>query len=336
MKKYCIIKILLSAVLVLVIVIISVRFINGLRFPKEAAEHNSVDIQDMSAYPLEYEGLTVKEIKQNRLNGFHIVPDNKTSKGAIVTFGGSEGGCNYFKAVDLAQNGFEVIALFYFGQDNQPAKMNKVPIDFFEEFLLYSEDNNLDIEPLTLIGGSKGAELSLLLTNYYDEIDNLILYSPSSYIFQGLDFEDVGSSWTYQNQELPYIALYNASPQSLVQMFSASIFNYPVSYRSQYETAVQNSENASAAFIDSSKFKGNILMFSGEDDAMWNSAEMAEQIYEKNATNTENIVYENVGHLFENMTYGYGVAFGGTKENNQAAKTESDMKVLEFLGKFHK
>lgn len=336
MKKHKVIKIILLIILIPIIAIFGVRFINEFRYPDVDLGDSSVTLQDMSTYPLEYEGVMIEEIHQGSANGFHIIPNNKTSNGVIVTFGGSEGGCNYFQAIDLAQNGYEVVALFFFGQENQPQLLNKVPIDFFDEFLVYAKDRNIDTETLTLLGGSKGAELSLLLTNYYDEIDNAILYAPSSYVFQGLDFQNQASSWTYQGKELPYISFMESSPQSLFQMFSAMIFNYPISYREQYETAVQNSENASDAVIDISNFEGNIIMFSGDDDAMWHSSVMAQEIYNQNQTNIENVVYEDVGHIFKDVTYANGLAFGGVAKNNQNAGVDSDGKVLEFLKQHHK
>lgn len=336
MKKHRVIKVILLIIIIPLLIIFGVRFINGFRYPDVDLGDSSINIQDMSTYPLEYDGVMIEKINKGSLNGFHIASNNKIMNGVVVTFGGSEGGCNYFKAIDLAQKGYDVVALFFFGQENQPKLLNKIPIDFFDEFLTYAKDKNIDTEILTIISGSKGAELSLLLTNYYDEIDNIILYAPSSYVFQGLDFQNQGSSWTYRGKELPYISFMDSSPQSLFKMFSAMILNYPISYREQYESAVENSKNRNDAFIDISEFKGNILMFSGDDDAMWPSSVMAQEIYNQNKAKIKNNVYKNVGHLFHNISYANGLAFGGIAENNQNAGVDSDSKVLEFLNKYHK
>lgn len=269
------------------------------------------------------------------MNGFHIKPNNKTSDGIIVTFGGSEGGCNYFQAIELGQKGYEVIALYFFGQNNQPKTLNKIPLEFFNELLLYTQVNNIDTNTLTLLGGSKGAELSLLLTNFYKEIDNVILYAPSSYVFQGLDFTNSGSSWTWNSQELPYISFSNSSPWALLSMFNAMIFNYPVSYLQQYQTAIKNSKNTKDALIDIADFKGKILIFAGDNDSMWPSAIMAQKIHEMNTENVEFIIYENAGHLFQPVTYIDRVALGGTKEKNESAKQDSDIKLFNFLNIHH-
>lgn len=197
-------KIALMIILIPILIVFAVRIINRFRYPDVQFWDSSVNLQDMTTYPLQHEDLTITEIKQNNLNGFHIKPNKKTTNGVIVTFGSSEGGCNYFQGVELAQKGYEVVSLFFFGQENQPKILSKVPLEFFNKFLTYAQANNIDISVLTVMGGSKGAELSLLLTNYYDEIDNIVLQAPSSYVFQGLDFKQVASSWTYENKDLSY------------------------------------------------------------------------------------------------------------------------------------
>jgi len=336
MKRFKKTKIVLLIILISILTVFVIRFVNGLRYPNTVFSDSFVNIQDMTSYPLEHDNVTIIEIKQNSLNGFHLKPNGERKNGVIVTFSGSEGGSNYFQALELANEGYEVVSLFFFGQENQPQTLNKIPLEFFNEFLTYAKKNNIDTEMLTIIGISKGAELSLLLTNYYDEIDNLVLYTPSSYVFQGLDFEEVASSWTYENKELPYISYYKSSLQSLFGMFSAMIFNYPIAYLALLETAVQNSENSTDAKIDITNFDGNILLFAGDDDAVWHADIMAQEIYDNNTGNTEIVIYENVGHIFYPITYLGGMAFGGNKQDNENAKIDSDSKLINFLEKYHK
>lgn len=334
MKKYKKTKILLEITFILIATIIIIRIVNEYRYPK-IVNNKDVKIQDKSTYPKDYEGVGIYEINEGSLHGFHIMPDNKESNGVVVTFGGNEGGSNFFQGIEIAQNGYEVVSLFYFGQENQPETLNNVPLEFFGEFLEYADKNNIDTSVITLIGGSKGAELSLVLSNYYDEIDNMVLFSPSTYVFQGSEFEENKSSWTWNDEELPFISLYNSSFEPVMDMVSAVILNYPISYCQIYETAIENTENPDESKIDISEFDGDILVFSGSDDAMWDSATMTEELYDMNKDNVKFYIYENVGHVFDAVTHAYGIEFGGEKDNNLKAKEDSDSKLYSFLRRHH-
>ncbi|GAJ98967.1 acyl-CoA thioesterase 1 [Geomicrobium sp. JCM 19055] len=105
----------------------------------------------------------------------------------------------------------------------------------------------------------------------------------------------------------------------------------PVAYRKTYESAVKNSENADAARIDSSLFKGNALLFGARDDAMWQGDEAAEQIAAEIGDRAEAIIYADAGHLLGGPPYLAGMAMGGTEEANEEAKAHSDEQLYLFL-----
>ncbi|XJS11202.1 hypothetical protein ACF3NG_02885 [Aerococcaceae bacterium WGS1372] len=90
--------------------------------------------RDISLYPTEYEGVTIKHIEGEYMNGFHMIPDEKLYKGTIVVFGGSEGSPSYDLAVGFASAGYEVFSMFFFGMENQQAELAEVPLDFFKKF----------------------------------------------------------------------------------------------------------------------------------------------------------------------------------------------------------
>ena len=196
--KFRTLKIFLIIIAIVVITIFALRTINGIRFAPDAEKIGSFAFAgDMDAYSLEREGMTISTIHDGYTNGFHLIPNEKSKTGLLVVFGGSDGGTDFDRSVMLAKEGYEVVSLFYFGQENQPPLYNNVPLEFFGEFLEYAKTANIDTSSLTLVGVSKGAELALLLTNYYDEIDNVVLFAPSSYVFQGGNMPANTSSWTY-------------------------------------------------------------------------------------------------------------------------------------------
>lgn len=326
-------RILIGLVVIVVLVaagIFGMRFYNsekwGWNTEEEMAPH------DLDAYPETFENGTVDHFERGMANGFHLLPDDPVSAETVVVFGGSEGSSNFELAMMLAEEGYEVYSLFFFGADNQTEALNRVPIEFFDDFLEHAELTN---EEVTVIGGSKGAELGLVLTNYYDEINNLVLYTPSSYVFMGLDYSgDVGSSWTYEEEELPYIDITQSNLGAFIRtMFDMIVLN-PVKYRETYESAVEMNENSGEAKIDTSNFDGHALLLAGTDDAMWQGDVAAEEISEEIGDNAEAVIYEDAGHLFGGPVAVGGIMLGGNEEANVDAKEDSDLRVLEFLEEF--
>lgn len=324
-----VIRILLSLVILIILLVAAVfamRFYNSQKWGFDGDMEN---VNDLSIYPEEFEGGTVEHFEHGAANGFHFVPDDPNDAEPIAVFGGSEGSPNTDVAQFLAENGYEVYAMFFFGADNQVDELNRVPLEFFGDFLEYADLAGTDI---TLLGASKGAELGLLLTNYYDEINNLILYTPSSYVFMGLSYEgDMASSWTYDGEELPYIDITQSDFGAFARtMFDFAVLN-PVKYRETYESAVEMNDNAEEAKINTDNFDGQALLFAGGDDAMWQGDLMAEQIGEDLGDNAQVEIYEDAGHLFIGPTALAGIMMGGTEEANVQAGADSDQAVLEFL-----
>ncbi len=277
------------------------------------------------------ENLEIKKIQEGYLNGFHIKNKGINYKGSVVTFGGSEGSSYYDMAKVIANNGYEVLSLYFFGQDNQPKELKRIPIEFFSNAIAYIKEHFLSLHPLTIVGASKGAELSLLLAEYYNEIDNLILIAPSSYRFQGLDIINNTSSWTFNGEDLPYIDFKNISIFEKIKINLQYTFMLPVKLKSYYDSAIKNYKDIESTRIKVEKFKGNILMLLGKEDGMWNSYSMAQKIREAKPDNTEIVAYENVGHAFglDRVTGRYFI--GGQSDLNKIALTKSCEKILDTL-----
>lgn len=331
MKKILriLIRIILSIVVIIILIVAAVFAMRFYNSQKWGFDGHLEDVNDLSNYPERFEGGTVEHFEHGAANGFHFVPDDPNDAEPIAVFGGSEGSPNTDVAEFLAENGYEVYAMFFFGADNQVDELNRVPLEFFGDFLEYADLTGTDI---TLLGASKGAELGLVLTNYYDEISNLILYTPSSYVFMGLSFEgDMASSWTYDGEELPYIDITQSDLGAFARtMFDSLVLN-PVKYRETYESAVEMNDNSEAAKIETENFDGQALLFAGGDDAMWQGDVMAEQIGEALDDNAQVEIFEDAGHLFIGPTAIAGMMMGGTEQANVQAGEESNRILLEFL-----
>ena len=332
-----------SIVIILVVLVFIIRIyndhknkdINVLNFPEYYK-----DVTNISLYPTDINGVDVTYVDEGGMQGFRFVPKEKSHKGLVVCFGGSEGSPNFETAKRLAEEGYETFALFMYGMKNQQQTLRKIPLEQFEDVISYINKNVKDNKPISVLGASKGAEYALNLASKYPEIDNLILISPSSYNFAGLDFKDYGSSWTYKGKELPYIDIKKSSFNSFLKnIILPYIIKSPISYKETYNSAIEEDSTSQEKLIPIKNVKANILMIVGEDDMMWDSLAMANKIKEQNSK-AMIYSYKGAGHIFAgNGILNLGkikIATGGTIEGNEKARSESRKTIDAFLKENHK
>lgn len=332
---------MIKKILIFILAIVSIIFIirsynnyiyknKGNNFPKYFS-----NVNDISLYPTNLKDIDIKYIDSNSLQGFHFIPRDKKYKGIIVLYGGSEGSPNFEKAKNLAEQGFETLAVFMFGMKNQPKTLVKIPLEQFEDVLSYIKDN----KPITVLGVSKGAEYALNLAAKYEQISNVILIAPSAYNFAGLDFKNYGSSWTSNGKELPFIDIKKSSfPVFFKNVIMPSILNSPIKFSEIYKSAIAYDKNSEEKQINVKNIKANILMIVGEDDKMWPSKDMA-NIIKKENPNAILYSFPNAGHIFEgDRIVNLGktkILTGGNLEENEKASLESSKIISDFLKNKH-
>lgn len=308
------------------------RLVNGRRYPTPHGFPD--DLGNSERYSLDQPGMKITRLHGDYLNGFDLAPSPQTREGLIVIWGGSEGGPDFNRAVRLASQGYRVLSLFYFGQPNQQPRLAGVPLEFFEEVLAWRDENAAD-GPLTVIGTSRGAELALVLQARYAQIDNVVVYSPTRYAWQGLDFRHEQSSWSWHGAPVPYVSFRNASTESSTRMFWAMLTNTPIPLRMQYASAAVNDQRSEAARIPF-MLSGNLLAFAGDDDAMWPSERAAEYWAQFAPGRTEAHVFAGAGHLFGPLEgWAGGYQMGGSWGANQAAMVESNAILDARLAAWH-
>lgn len=276
----------------------------------------------------------ITSIEGDYLNGFHFKPIEKRHAGTIVVFGGSEGSPNYGQAKFLWEQGYEVLALFFFGQPNQQEELVNVPLEFFDEAVPYFDEG-----PVTVIGLSKGAELTANLAVHRTDIDNIVVYTPTEYTYQGLSFKGKpGSSFTVNGEPVPFLDFRNGDPKESMKMFLDMILGVPIAYRPTYETVPPRAPNTEEARIKIENFAGHGLLFAGDQDAMWQGDVAARELAKRNPR-LEAHIYPEAGHMFaEDVSQigpGWKKMFGGTIEGARAAKQESDRILLDKLAQWH-
>ncbi len=272
-----------------------------------------------------------KTVKNEEIVGeIFIPPGNKTHPGVIVLHGG-EGRPHDSLAYMLASNGFVAFAIQYFGfwkgepVDQIPVSIDNIPIEYVKEsgeYLLNHE--RVEGDQVGIIGGSKGGELALLSSTYFDIFGATISISGSGIIFGN----EGDVAWTYRGEPIPYIPFVNSTYQSLQVASEGTIKN---------------------ATIPIENISGPILAISGEDDGFLNSAKLTGIAMNRLQNHNFNydhefIVYENAGHVIGfpyiptanrnvSIASGHQRYVGGTQKGIAKAEADHWPKILQTLNK---
>lgn len=320
-------------ILVCVGTVFGVRAYNANKYPVTSTMANE---EDRSAYPTNDR---ITPIEGKYLNGFHFTPKKRTHPGTVVVYGGSEGSPAYWQAQELSEHGFEVLALYFFGQENQKPTLADIPLEQFDEVVDYIKKNVKNPTPISAMGISKGAEFTATLAARGYPIDNLINLTPADHNYPGLDFssQDEKPSFTQDGQPVPFATFRAGDPKVGFKLMWDGITGYPTEYRPSYENAAANADAGTE--IDLSKFKGHALFLAGDQDKMW-QGDVATQNLVKQSSKFESVIYKDAGHIFtddiEKMGNGWQIMFGGTVDGNAAAADESMKLIVKRLSAWHK
>ena len=253
------------------------------------------------------------------------------SRGAVIVLGGSEGGLGNSSrmARRLAADGFDAIAVSYFGEPGQAEKLDLIPIEPIDRALAWLNARPGAAEPVAVVGVSKGGELALLVASRNPAISAVVAAVPSNVVWAGIDQTGgvVGSSWTVGGRPLPY------TPYDLSKGFTG-IFNL---YVDSLPGASPEAE------IPVERIAGPVLLVTGRADSLWPSTEMADRVQARLAAHgfahpVEHLAYADAGHAvfgppvradapgLQNALY-----VGGTLDGLVAARADVWPRTIAFL-----
>ncbi len=328
----------------LIIVIFILRFVNGKMTTRlSEVKPSSLDaIEYMSGFDWQnYEKSNLKNtgisiIDSGKVQGYHFKPKDENSKGAIIIFSGSDEGTDTLHSVLLSENGYDVYAMKFFGAKNQNKELVEVDLEIFEDILDYIKSENRNVQKVSILGSGKGSELSLLLENYYsDDIDKVILFAPSSYVWQGLskDRSIVKSSWKFDGEPLKFLSFRDSSPLALMKFGINSLVNKPYEFRIFYDSILDGNLMAYECNIPMDHINSKILIFAGGKDKVWDSTKMGGFIKATLQDKVEFYTYEDAGHVFYGPSVFANMRTGGEYEANLEALIDSNKKLLDFMEK---
>jgi len=196
----------------------------------------------------------------------------------IVGLGGSEGGnawaSDYWKdqREKYIAQGYAFLAIGYFGMKGIPKQLDRIALEG-----VYQAINKATMEPkinpncVSLIGGSKGAELALNLASKYPNIKAVVAIVPGQAVFAGLTDLMSTSSFTYNGQELDFVPVTWSVLPSLIKG----------DFRATYEELIKEKSVVEKASIEIENINGPILFVSATQDEMWPSTEMSNDMMQR-------------------------------------------------------
>lgn len=232
---------------------------------------------------------------------------------AIIMLGGSDGGFPRYDFEFYTKAGYSCIGVAYLGTQNTPKLLKMIPLEYFEKVLKHLKTlPEYSRKKIVICGGSKGAELALLLASKYREIIGVIARAPSSVVFQSIGGGNQ-SSWSYKGESIPFVPYADYDYSKIKNN----------EYVELYKLSIENEMAVAKAIIRVENINGPILLFSGKDDTVWPSTLMSEMIIQrlkdkKFKYDYNHFAYDNTGHSID---------------GNENARLDYEKKVINFLEK---
>ena len=259
----------------------------------------------------------------------------KGRRPAVLFLGGSEGGLQAGRTGmirGLADSGFNVLYVCYFGCPGTPTKLVAVPLETFDRAIEFLRAQpTVDPDRIAVVGGSKGGEAALLVGTRDRTVKAVVAGMPSSVVWPGIARSGtlMQSSWTARGTGLAFL------PYASGSFKTAGIFGL-------YNDALPALSQHPDAVISVERIRARILLVCGEADTLWPSCQMTDQIRDrlKSKGRPAAIVlrYKDAGHAVlgipvEKTSANYEALadFGGTADGNAKARADSWPKIISFL-----
>ena len=281
-------------------------------------------------------------VRTDQVVGTFGWPEGKTQFPAVLALGGSDGGTpDYFLNL-LVPEGFACLALQYWGTSETQRALADIPLERIEHGLHWlagragvtTADGRLGV-----VGASRGGELALLSASTFPRlVGPVVAYTPSSVVWEGLDFAQPGtahSTWTFEGKPLPCVKF----PQDVMAASSPRGFSMlPIC-----ERGLDNQPAVDRAAIPVERATGPLLLVSGGDDRVWSAGRMSEMVVDRmkrhgRASDVRHLHYPDAGHMLFTYTLpADGLAppipmdLGGTPEADAAAHQDAWPQVISHL-----
>jgi uncharacterized protein len=191
----------------------------------------------------------------------------------IVGLGGAEGG-NAWAANRRANernkfidDGYAFLAIGYFGAPGTPQKLDRIALEGVHAAIMQAaRDPAIDARCIALIGGSKGAELALVLASRYPDIKAVAALAPGNAVFVGITDALTTSSFSHNGEPLPFVPFPWKATLPLLTGDKRKVFDLMTEDKAAVERAL----------IPIEKINGPVFLMSGTRDEFWAATEMSD------------------------------------------------------------
>lgn len=204
-----------------------------------------------------------------------LFPGKSKKQPLIVGLGGSEGGNawagNYWKQTreQFLDKGYAFLAIGYFNVAGAPPQLDKIALeDIHDAITAATNHTGVDRERIAIIGGSRGADLAMLVASYYKDIKCVVGLVPSHVVFPGNTGHLSASSWTCQGKELPFVPVTREAVPALMSR----------NLRHAFEVMLKDTAAENRSLIKVENINGPLLLLSATKDEICPSSPMSEKI----------------------------------------------------------
>ncbi|MBD2715269.1 hypothetical protein KBK19_09500 [Microvirga sp. STR05] len=196
----------------------------------------------------------------------------------LVGLGGSEGGNAWASSrwqptrEQLVADGYAFLALGYFKADGTPPLLDRISLDtVYAAIKAATRHPQVNGRKIALIGGSRGADLALLLASRYPDIRCVVSIVGSHVAFPGHTSHFTTSAWSYKGQQLPFVPVNEAAVPFLLQG----------NLRAAFAAMLTDTAAVRQALIPVAKIRGAVLLVSATQDEVCPSTLMAEHMLDQ-------------------------------------------------------
>jgi dienelactone hydrolase len=243
------------------------------------------------------EGVRREELTGAGLEGTLFLPPGPAPWPGVAVLTGSGGGRNEAQAARLASAGFAALALAYFASPGVPSELVRIDLRYFERAFRWLLDrDDVHGDSVSVVGTSRGGELTLLLASEFPVVGTAIAYVPSGIVHSGIHkgargwLSDV-PSWTIDGQPVPYLSHDRgdwklSDPVACAPVYAADLWPYGLVTR---------------ATIPVERSNAGILLLSGTDDDVWPSTLFCELVVarlRRHPKPVRHLAFGGAGHRF--------------------------------------
>lgn len=200
-------------------------------------------------------------------------PQADAPKPLLVLFGGAEGGNAWTSERWAAERqqfldeGYALLAVAYFGLPGLPAELDRIALEGVHDAIRDAAARpGIEARCVALLGGSKGAELALVLASRYPDIDAVAAVVPGHAVFVGLTRAFTTSSFSHHGEPLPFVPLPWRATGALLAGDLRAVFDHMLA----------DTDAVARAVIPVERINGPVFLLSATRDELWDSQSMSE------------------------------------------------------------